>query len=161
MYMAVGASVNIQQEAQSLAFVVIMPLLLGFVFSFTVLASPDLVDPDLTNLADTLPPEERYSYVFDGSAQAFDHVLVSSTLLPLARGLHYGRANADFPTVYYADPSRPERFSDHDAPVATFRSRRPTSRSPCPGRRPAGRRIRPRGRSGRQTTALTRRRRWR
>ena len=41
MYMAVGASVNTQQEAQSLAFVVIMPLLLGFVFSFTVLASPD------------------------------------------------------------------------------------------------------------------------
>ncbi len=41
MYMAVGASVNTQQEAQGFAFVVIMPLLLGFVFSFTVLASPD------------------------------------------------------------------------------------------------------------------------
>ena len=41
MYMALGASVNTQQEAQSLAFPVMMPLLLGFVFSFTVLASPD------------------------------------------------------------------------------------------------------------------------
>jgi uncharacterized repeat protein (TIGR01451 family) len=37
------------------------------------------------------------------------------------RGLHYGRANADFPAVYYADPSRPERLSDHDAPVAFLR----------------------------------------
>jgi ABC-2 type transport system permease protein len=41
MYMALGAAVNTQQEAQSLAFPVMMPLLLGFVFSFTVLASPD------------------------------------------------------------------------------------------------------------------------
>jgi len=86
-----------------------------------VLASPDLVDPDLTNLLDLLPPEERYSYVFDGNAEVFDQVLVSSSLLPLATGLHYARANADFPAVLLNDPTRPERASDHDAPVAYFR----------------------------------------
>ncbi|HSD66287.1 MAG TPA: endonuclease/exonuclease/phosphatase family protein, partial [Vicinamibacteria bacterium] len=86
-----------------------------------VLASPDLVDPDLANLLDTLPPGERYSYVFDGNAHVFDHVLVSSGVLPLARGLHYGRAGADFPTVLSGDPTRPERLSDHDAPIAYLR----------------------------------------
>lgn len=41
LYMAVGASVNTVQEAQSLAFPVMMPLILGFVFFPVVLGSPD------------------------------------------------------------------------------------------------------------------------
>lgn len=41
MYMAVGAAVNTQQEAQSLVFPVMMPLILGFVFFPMVLGSPD------------------------------------------------------------------------------------------------------------------------
>ncbi len=41
MYMAVGASVNNQQEAQSLVFPVMMPLILGFVFFPMILGSPD------------------------------------------------------------------------------------------------------------------------
>jgi ABC-2 type transport system permease protein len=41
MYAAVGAAVNNQQEAQSLAFPVMMPLVLGVIFSFTVMGSPD------------------------------------------------------------------------------------------------------------------------
>lgn len=90
-------------------------------FDEVVLASPDLVDPDLTNLVDTLSAGEQYSYVFDGNAEVFDHVLVSSSLLPQARALQYARVNADFPAVYFGDPTRPERLSDHDAPVAFFR----------------------------------------
>jgi predicted extracellular nuclease len=42
-----------------------------------VLASPDLVEPDLTDLALTLPPDQRYSYVLDGNAQVLDHILAS------------------------------------------------------------------------------------
>ncbi|HEY6555111.1 MAG TPA: ABC transporter permease, partial [Vicinamibacteria bacterium] len=41
LYMAVGAAVNTPQEAQSLAFPVMMPLLLGFIFFPVVLGSPD------------------------------------------------------------------------------------------------------------------------
>jgi ABC-2 type transport system permease protein len=41
MYAAVGSAVNTQQEAQSLAFPVMMPLILGFVFFPVVLGSPD------------------------------------------------------------------------------------------------------------------------
>jgi ABC-2 type transport system permease protein len=41
LYAAVGSAVNTQQEAQSLAFPVMMPLVLGFVFFPAVLNSPD------------------------------------------------------------------------------------------------------------------------
>lgn len=84
------------------------------------LASTDLVDPDLIDLAEVLPLKP-YSYVFDGSAQELDHVLVSQNLLPLWRGLQWGRSNADFPEIYRNDPTRPERLSDHDPLVAYFR----------------------------------------
>ena len=34
----------------------------------------------LHNLIDTLPPNERYSYVFEGNSQVLDHILVSNGL---------------------------------------------------------------------------------
>ncbi|HEV2706062.1 MAG TPA: lamin tail domain-containing protein [Pyrinomonadaceae bacterium] len=85
-----------------------------------VLASSDLVNPDLTNLIDTLPPSERYSFTFDGSAQSLDHVLVNDDALAVLDRFAYARNNADFPQEYYEDGTRPERISDHDMPVAYF-----------------------------------------
>jgi hypothetical protein len=85
-----------------------------------VLASSDLVNPDLTNLIDTLPPSERYSFTFDGSAQSLDHVLVNDDALSVLNRFAYARNNADFPQKYYEDGTRPERLSDHDMPVAYF-----------------------------------------
>lgn len=86
-----------------------------------VLASSDLVNPDLTNLVDTLPPDQRYSYSFDGDGQVLDHVLVTSDLLELVRTFAFARNDADFPESYRGVATRPERVSDHDMPVATFR----------------------------------------
>lgn len=80
-----------------------------------VLASPDLVGPNLTNLLDALPLEERYSYSFDGSAQVLDHALVSAGLLPWVSGFAYSRLDADYPEILRNDPDRPERVSDHEA----------------------------------------------
>ena len=37
----------------------------------------DLEGGGADNLIDTLPKEERYTYVFDGNSQALDHILVS------------------------------------------------------------------------------------
>jgi hypothetical protein len=85
-----------------------------------VLASPDLVNPDLADLVDDIPAAERYSFVFDGNAQELDHVLVTANLLARARGLQYGRSNSDFPESLRNDASRPERLSDHDGVVAYF-----------------------------------------
>ena len=87
-----------------------------------VLASADLVNPDLMDLVDGVPASERYSFSFDGNAQELDHVLVTTG--PQNRltaiDLQYGRMDADFPEIYRNDPNRPERLSDHDPLVAYF-----------------------------------------
>ena len=43
--------------------------------------SPDLVNPNFVNLTDALPPAERYSFIFEGTPQALDHVLVNTVAL--------------------------------------------------------------------------------
>jgi len=83
-------------------------------------ASPDLVDPDFTDLIGTLPRAQQYSYVENGSAQTLDHVLVNSTMLSRLSRFAIARNDADFPEVFRNDPNRPERISDHDMPIAYF-----------------------------------------
>jgi hypothetical protein len=85
-----------------------------------LLASSDLVNPDLTDLIDTLSPAQRYSYLFDGNAQSLDHSLVNNNMFGRASRFVYARNNADFPESFRNDASRPERFSDHDPEVAYF-----------------------------------------
>jgi hypothetical protein len=83
-----------------------------------VLASADLVTPDLTNLATALlPPSDQYSYVFDGNAQILDHALASAGLRPWVSRFAYARSNADFPETARNDSASPARLSDHDASV--------------------------------------------
>jgi hypothetical protein len=85
-----------------------------------VLAGPDLVDPDFTDLVTTLPHDQQYSYDFNGSHQVLDHVIVNPALLSKLSRFAYARNDADFPEVFRNDPNRPERISDHDMPVAYF-----------------------------------------
>jgi predicted extracellular nuclease len=85
-----------------------------------VLASEDLVDPDLTDLVETVPAEQRYSYSFDGNAQVIDHILVTGNLLGSFASAQFARTDADFPESLRNDATRPERVSDHDPVVATF-----------------------------------------
>jgi surface protein with Ig-like domain len=85
-----------------------------------VLASTDLVNPDLTNLVELAPVSERYSFVFAGNPQLLDHVLASHSMQKRFSRLAFGRGNADFPEAFRAFADRPERLSDHDAPVAYF-----------------------------------------
>ena len=61
---------------------------------------------------------ERYSYVFNGSAQTLDHVLVNEALL-LDAGVsdvvvEHARINADFGVHHFATAGSPLRTSDHD-----------------------------------------------
>ncbi len=85
-----------------------------------VLTSPDLVNPDLTDLIDMAVASERYSFLFDGNAQSLDHELITSNLLARFSQICYARCNADFPEILRNDPNRPERVSDHDMSVAYF-----------------------------------------
>lgn len=85
-----------------------------------VLASSDLVDPDLFNASELAPAHEQYSFVFDGNAQTLDHILVSANFRSNLSRFAHARSNADFPEIFRNDPLRPERLSDHDAAVAYF-----------------------------------------
>jgi len=84
--------------------------------------SPDLVEPNFVNLTDTLPMAEQYSFIFEGTPQALDHVLLNTSAQSLVTGYGVARINSDFPEgpLYASDATRPERSSDHDAPVAYF-----------------------------------------
>jgi predicted extracellular nuclease len=88
-----------------------------------VLSTRDLIDPDLTDLISLLSGQERYSYVFDGTAQALDHMLVTGSLWSHVSLFGYVRGNADSPEVWRSDARRAERMSDHDAALAYFRLR--------------------------------------
>ncbi|MBX7220151.1 MAG: hypothetical protein K1Y36_09415 [Blastocatellia bacterium] len=95
--------------------------------NMVVAASPDLVNPDLVNLVETEPSNERYSFVFDGNAQVLDHALITSNLMSRLVRFNHGRVNGDFPEVYRSDAMRPERVSDHDPLVVTLE----TNQSPA------------------------------
>jgi predicted extracellular nuclease len=82
-----------------------------------LLPGTDEVDPDLANQLLLEPPAERYSFVFDGYAQALDHSLTSAGLGPFVRGLDHVRGNADAPAVFEIDPSTALRTADHDGLV--------------------------------------------
>lgn len=69
-----------------------------------------LEEAGLTNLTNTLPENERYSFIFQGNSQSLDHILVSDAL---AGGAQFDavHVNSEFAVT-------PQRASDHDPLVA-------------------------------------------
>jgi predicted extracellular nuclease len=84
--------------------------------SQVTLASNDLVNPDLTDLVDTLPAAEQYSYNFDGNAQTLDHIIVNQRALSIVSRFAYARDDSDFAVKNYESINE-LRISDHDQPV--------------------------------------------
>jgi hypothetical protein len=82
--------------------------------------SPDVVEPNFVNLTDTLPLDQQYSFIFAGTPQALDHMLLNTVASALVSGYEIARNNSDFPEgpLFMSDVTRPERNSDHDMPVA-------------------------------------------
>ena len=68
----------------------------------------------LTNLINKLPREERYTYIYQGNAQALDHILVSQGLASEAE-IDIVHVNAEF---VYTDG---KRASDHDPVLARIK----------------------------------------
>ncbi|WP_318503012.1 5'-nucleotidase C-terminal domain-containing protein [Bacillus sp. T3] len=95
------------KEKNEDANVVVLGDLNDFEFSAPLAA---LKGDDLTNLVETLPASERYTYNYQGNAQVLDHILVSNNLA--------GAAKLDI--VNFNSPYMEEhgRASDHDALVA-------------------------------------------
>lgn len=63
--------------------------------------------PGLVDLVDTLPPNERYTYVYEGNSQVLDHILVSANLA----------ANAEYDIVH-VNSEYAAQTSDHEPEVA-------------------------------------------
>ena len=72
----------------------------------------EILGSSLNNLVDTLPEDERYSFIFQGNSQELDHILVSDSL----------QEGAEFDIVHvnseFAETE--QRASDHDPLVARF-----------------------------------------
>ena len=66
--------------------------------------------PVLTNLTETLPKNQRYTYNFQGNAQALDHILVSNNL-----------TTATEYDVVHINSEYSQQASDHDPMVARLR----------------------------------------
>lgn len=88
-------------------------------------ASPDLVTPDFINLTDSLPADQRYSFIFEGTPQAIDHHIINTVAASFLQRYHIARNNTDFPEVpaslFLSNATRPERNSDHDMPVSYYK----------------------------------------
>jgi predicted extracellular nuclease len=88
-------------------------------------ASPDVVTPDFINLTDSLPSDQRYSFIFEGTPQAIDHHIINAVAASYLQRYAIARNNSDFPEVpgslFASNNTRPERNSDHDMPVAYYK----------------------------------------
>jgi predicted extracellular nuclease len=81
-------------------------------------------EPRLVNLLALERPGERFTFVFEGNAQALDHMLVSSALLRRTAGADVLHFNASFPAALAREPGHALRASDHDPLEGRFRLRR-------------------------------------
>jgi predicted extracellular nuclease len=82
-----------------------------------LLPATDEIDADLTNQTLNMPAADRYSFVFDGTAQSLDHAITSQALDSWIRGAQHSRGNADAPFAFDVDSTTPLRSSDHDGTV--------------------------------------------
>ena len=97
-------------------------IVLGDINDFEFSETVELLEGGvLTTLMDTLPKEERYSYVFEGNSQVLDQILVSGNLL--------GTFGIDYDPVH-VNSEFADQASDHDPQVARLDLRgRPTRTS--------------------------------
>ncbi|MCW1968511.1 MAG: endonuclease/exonuclease/phosphatase family protein [Anaerolineae bacterium] len=63
----------------------------------------------LYSLVETLPPEERYTYVYEGNSQVLDHIMLSRNLAQTAAPQY---------DIVHVNAEYVERASDHDPSVA-------------------------------------------
>ncbi len=52
---------------------------------FEFISPLEVLETSLVNLTETLEPDERYSYIFQGNSQSLDHILVSESLAEVAQ----------------------------------------------------------------------------
>ncbi len=103
----VGNFVNALRAADASAAVVVLGDLNDFEFSEPLSI---LKAAGLTDLIETLPANERYTYVFQGNSQVLDHILVSNNLASVSE-YDVVHVNSEFAV----------QASDHDPEVARLK----------------------------------------
>jgi predicted extracellular nuclease len=78
-----------------------------------------LRDAGLVHSFDRIPPEERYTYVYEGVSQVIDHILTMAELDALISEVVVLHFNADFPLPLPGDISSMHK-SDHDPVLVVF-----------------------------------------
>jgi predicted extracellular nuclease len=79
----------------------------GDLNEFEFISPLNILEQSLTNLTETLPEDERYSFIFDGNSQALDHTLVSDNLI--------GSFEYD---IVHVNTEFADNASDHDPVLA-------------------------------------------
>ncbi|MDX1667370.1 MAG: hypothetical protein R3350_09075, partial [Saprospiraceae bacterium] len=87
----------------------------------------DIVEPPLLSPLDMLPPESRYSFVFDGSAQLLDHCLHNELRQLTVNAYQFARGNADYAIPFAFIDDSVLRSTDHDGFVLYMQSDRSTA----------------------------------
>ena len=85
-------------------------VVLGDINDFEFSATTSILEGGvLTSLVKTLPPEERYSYVFEGNSQVLDQILISDRLLRLPYRPAYDvvHLNSEFADAIQASDHEP------------------------------------------------------
>lgn len=75
----------------------------AFQFELPLLIATDGGEPRLVNLTSTLPPAERWSYIFEGNSQALDHILIDAA-----------NASRSQLTIMHVNAGFAKQTSDHD-----------------------------------------------
>jgi uncharacterized protein len=96
-------------------------VVLGDINDFEFSETTDLLEGGaLTSLVKTLPPNERYSYVFEGNSQVLDQILISDRLrrLPYRPAYDVVHLNSEFADAIQASDHEPSvvrlKFGDDD-----------------------------------------------
>jgi predicted extracellular nuclease len=82
-----------------------------------VLSGPVVTAPRLRNEIDRLVADERFSYLYGGTHQVFDHALTGRAAQPYVVDQQYGRGNAESPGDLIGSAALAHRSSDHDGMV--------------------------------------------
>jgi uncharacterized protein len=77
----------------------------------------DIVEPNLINLIERVPEEERYSFYFNSMAQQLEQTLITADLNAMVTDIEHSRGNADSIRPWELEDNGPFRSADHDGVV--------------------------------------------
>ena len=105
--------------------------------SRNLMSGPDLVTRDLCLLTDRVSASDRYSLLFEGSAQMLDHAAVNQNLERHVVEIQYARGNADAAADDEDDATNVLFAADHDGFVVYLSPDAKPAVSPSPCQAPA------------------------